>query len=130
MFKKGGKLYGIFKLKCPRCHEGDLFVYKNSYKIGGFHKMHEKCEHCGQKFEPETGFYYGAMYVSYALSIVISVATFVAMYFFFNVEIWLYILVNAIVLLLLVPVTFRLARALWINLMIAYDAEAISSKNL
>jgi len=25
IFKKGTKPYGIFKYKCPRCHEGDLF---------------------------------------------------------------------------------------------------------
>lgn len=27
--------------------------------------MHEKCSHCAQSFEPEPGYYFGAMFVSY-----------------------------------------------------------------
>jgi uncharacterized protein (DUF983 family) len=27
--------------------------------------MHEKCDHCGQLFEPEPGYYFGAMFISY-----------------------------------------------------------------
>ncbi len=27
--------------------------------------MHEKCDHCSQRFEPEPGYYFGAMFISY-----------------------------------------------------------------
>ncbi|WP_235293838.1 DUF983 domain-containing protein [Portibacter lacus] len=53
----------IWKYKCPRCRKGDLFVEPFDFKTPL--KMHEKCSHCGQKFEPEPGYYFGAMFISY-----------------------------------------------------------------
>ena len=49
--------------KCPRCRIGDIFV-----KPFSFSKpldMPHSCEACGQLMEPEPGYYYGAMFVSY-----------------------------------------------------------------
>ena len=67
-------LSSILQLKCPKCRQGDLFCNKSSYKYKGFFDMPKKCSECGQDFEIETGFYYGAMYVSYALTIALTVA--------------------------------------------------------
>ena len=54
-----------------------MFQQKNPYKLKGFMKMYDHCTECGQQFEIEVGFYYGAMYVSNALAVALSVATFV-----------------------------------------------------
>jgi hypothetical protein len=69
-------------------------------------------------FENETGFYYGAMYVSYALSIAISVANFIwtSLAFGFG-RIWIFITINAIVLVLLWPLIFRISRVLYLWMM-------------
>ena len=40
--------------------------------------MPQTCAVCGQPTEKEPGFYYGTGYVSYALCVAISVATFIA----------------------------------------------------
>ena len=42
--------------------------------------MHKNCPECGQPTEIEVGFYYGTGYVSYALTVALSVASFVAWY--------------------------------------------------
>ena len=32
--------------------------------------MHERCEHCGLKFEREQGYFLGAMYISYGMALI------------------------------------------------------------
>ncbi|MEO0066520.1 MAG: hypothetical protein RI983_1846, partial [Bacteroidota bacterium] len=65
--------------KCPRCREGELFVRKSAYGLkGSATEMYEICPVCHQPTEIEVGFYYGTGYVSYALSVALTVSTFVA----------------------------------------------------
>ncbi len=87
--------------------------------------MPKKCTECGQDFEIETGFYYGAMYVSYALTIAITVAVFVALSVLNVFSIGLFLITDLIVLLLALPYVFRVSRSIWIALMIKYDKNAI-----
>jgi hypothetical protein len=88
--------------------------------------MNAECEYCGQTFEPEPGYYFGAMFVSY----IINVAIFVAVWFAFamlvsdEVNIWWLVLASVLIGLILVPVTFRLSRLVWINMFVKYDPEA------
>ena len=53
----------IFSYNCPRCREGELFV--KPFKFSAPLKMNERCSVCNQKFEPEPGYYFGAMFISY-----------------------------------------------------------------
>jgi uncharacterized protein (DUF983 family) len=48
--------------KCPRCHQGHLFTH------GMYTEIPPACPVCGLSFEPEPGFYIGAMYISYAFT--------------------------------------------------------------
>lgn len=125
MFKKGTKLYSIFNAKCPVCHEGKVFTYKNAFHPKKFDKMEEKCDVCGHKYEIETGFFYGAMYVAYALTVAISVATFILTYLIYNdTPYWVYIINILAVLIILAPVNFRGGRIIWMNLFSKYKPDA------
>jgi len=127
--RKGTKLYSILRNKCPQCHEGDFFEYQYAYDLKNMSKMPKNCLVCDQKYEPEIGFYYGAMYVSYA----IGVATFVTIWIVLNVlapdmgalGIITYMLVA---ILLLAPFTYRVSRRVWINLFVKY--KGIQNKNI
>lgn len=122
---KGTKLYSIFTMSCPRCHEGKLFKDNNPYNFKRIFDMPERCETCGQKIEIEPGFFYGAMYVSYGLSIAYLVSVYVAMlvlYHTFTITEYLVIAVGT--LFLLTPYFFRLARAIWINFFVKYNPKA------
>lgn len=44
-----------------------MFQYP-TYNLPKFYKANSNCPHCGLLFEHETGFFWGAMYVSYAFS--------------------------------------------------------------
>ena len=122
--KKGTKLYSILNNKCPRCHEGDFFDSKNPYDFKRLSKMPEHCANCGLKFEPETGFYYGAMYVSYALGVAIFVAIWVAiMVLAPTLSAGYTVAFVTIGLVVFFPISFRLARKIWINIFIKYEGD-------
>ncbi|MGA7931438.1 MAG: DUF983 domain-containing protein [Candidatus Sulfotelmatobacter sp.] len=57
----------ILRQRCPRCRLGNIFRYSI---FRGFPKMHERCPVCDLKLEREPGYFLGAMYVSYALALV------------------------------------------------------------
>lgn len=122
--RKGQKLYSILRWKCPHCHEGNLFGNPNPYSPKEIANMPDKCPNCGQKFSLEPGFYYGAMYVSYALTIALSVAVFVAMIVLWEFNIGWYLGLNAAAIILVFPWIFRTSRAVWLNFFVGYEKDA------
>lgn len=90
--------------------------------------MHETCTVCGQAFNLEVGFYYGSGYASYAISIAVSVFSFIVYALTIGINIhdyrFLYwLLLNAVLLLVLQPLIMRLARSLWLVLFVSYDPD-------
>ena len=127
MAKKSNVISSVMRFKCPRCHEGNLFCNKNVYQFKGFFKMPKECERCGQDFEPETGFYLGAMYVSYALTIALNVAIFVALLVFQLYNLTNFFIVAGIALVATLPYVFKISRSIWITLMVRYDPNAMKN---
>lgn len=121
--RKGQKLYSILRWKCPNCHEGDLFTVSNPYRPSTIADMPETCHHCGQKFLLEPGFFYGAMYVSYALTVALSVAVFVAMNVLWHFDTLWYLGLNALAIITLFPFIFRTSRAVWLNFFVKYRGK-------
>ena len=123
--KHRGYVGSLLSLKCNRCREGDMFQTKSSYKKG-FMKMNETCPVCGQPTEIETGFYYGTGYVSYALAVAVSVASFIAWYvligFSYSDNRFIYwIISNAVLLIVLQPYIMRLSRVVWFSFFVSYN---------
>lgn len=102
----------ILKEKCPRCREGDLF--KQPALSVGFYKMHERCSTCNQTFEPEPGFYFGAMFISYAMAVAMSVICWIILYFLLNPPFEAYVIVILFVNVVLLPFIFRFSRTLFL----------------
>lgn len=117
---KGTKIYSILANKCPRCQEGDFFISNNPYRLKTFDKMYPECPVCKEKYEKETGFYYGAMYVNYGLTVALAIGWFLLVYFIIGFEPMLYGISYTILLLLLFPWTYRTGRLTWINLFVKY----------
>jgi len=120
MFKRT-KLYSILGMKCPKCHEGDIFQDSNPYRLKNLFKINKTCDKCGQKYEPEPNFYYGSMYISYAYSVAIFVASWVIGKFVFDLSLLNIFLVIVGALVLLTPYMFRVSRVTWLNVFIHYD---------
>ena len=88
--------------------------------------MNPQCPVCGQPTEIETGFYYGTGYVSYALTVALSVATLVAWLVLIGMSTednrFVYWLIsNALLLLSLQPWLMRLSRSIWISWFVKFD---------
>jgi Ca2+-dependent lipid-binding protein len=74
----------------------------------------------------EPSFFYGAMYVSYAVGVAFAVAAFVISYLFVSLS-----LINAFIvivgtLVVFLPVIIRLSRNIWINFFVKYDTKAVN----
>ena len=121
MLKKGTKLYSILTGTCPKCHEESMYTNKNPYNLSQALSMHEKCSNCGTKYKIEPSFFYGSMYVSYAVGIAFAVAAFVIAYFVFNAGLNIIFLSIIGTLVVFMPIILRLSRNIWINLFIHYE---------
>ncbi|MBL7920717.1 MAG: DUF983 domain-containing protein [Bacteroidia bacterium] len=122
---KGTKLYSILGNKCPRCHEGDFFITKNPYNLKKFDKMYERCTVCNEKFDKEPGFFYGAMYVNYALTVALGVGWFILIYLMYGFDPMIYVVSFSIVLLITIPWMFRTGRLVWINFFVKYKKDFV-----
>ena len=118
---KSSKLYSVFFNKCPKCHEGQFFQTNNPYNLKKFDKMNEKCSHCDQSFIPEPGFYVGAMYVSYGISVAVTSLYFFGLVIFLKVPATIVLAILVLNIILLMPISFRLSRLIWINFFVAYE---------
>lgn len=126
---KGLKIYSILNNKCPVCHEGDYFTHLNPYDLKHFTDDHKFCSECETKFELENGFYYGAMYVSYGLSVAISIAVFMAIFVLFpNTPYYVYIFAIITSVLVFMPISFRKSRMIWMNMFSGYGKKEIFNK--
>ncbi|MBX9732902.1 MAG: DUF983 domain-containing protein [Chitinophagaceae bacterium] len=124
-------LLSTFQARCPRCREG--YIYRSPFRYTFSKKnmdMHAECPVCKQPTEIEVGFYYGTGYVSYALTIAISVATFIAWKVLFGLSfniddnrIFYWLGANIILLILMQPIIMRYARVLWLSWFVSYDPQ-------
>jgi len=121
------KLKSIFSNRCPQCLKGDVFPTSNPFRLlfqhGG--ECHSHCSHCQLKYEREVGFWYGAMYVSYAIGVAIFVATWIATHVLMpeNRSMWLQIAIIVAAIVVLAPINYYLSRLIWINIFVKFKKE-------
>lgn len=109
------KLQAVLQNNCPSCREGALFTH--SALSTKFNKINHRCKNCNANLEPEVGFYYGAMYVSYGINVALMVMMSVLIYTFLDSkDAWTYIIGSITPMVLLFPFTFRLSRSVFLHL--------------
>lgn len=121
MLKKGSKLNSILTGSCPKCQEESMYKEKNPYKMGKVFDMHETCSHCGTLYKMEPSFFYGAMYVSYGVSIAFAVAAFIISNVFIGLGLIHSFIAIVVTLIITFPVILRLSRNIWINMFMHFD---------
>lgn len=110
---KRSKFKEITRLKCPNCGEGKLFI--DTQKFSDLFEMPEKCPNCQQDFFLEPGFYWGAMYVAYAVSSFICLASFCLAFWGFGWTLTNASIFFTLMAIVLSPYTFRVSRSIWIH---------------
>ncbi len=119
------KIASMLGLRCPRCREGKMFTH-SAFNVKRFDEMYEQCPVCGLYFEIEVGFYWGAMYISYAFSVALVVLVGIILYNTGDPSIWVYVGAVTGSVILLTPLFFRYARMLMLHMFgnVSYDPEA------
>ncbi|MEO6499031.1 MAG: DUF983 domain-containing protein [Mucilaginibacter sp.] len=111
--------------KCPRCRRGDMFA-NGMYNLTG-QNMYKTCPHCGMTYEREPGYFYVAMFVSYAMNVAEMITLAVATHTLTgSMNPWLYVGVLLGSILLLSPFNFRYSRVMllyWLTPGLHYRPE-------
>ncbi len=107
-------LQALLEGKCPQCRTGKMFKYPLT-RVSRFSEMHTHCPHCKLRFEVEPGFFIGAMYVSYAMSLALFITVSLAVYLLFdNPSFYYYVIAIPLVVLILLPIMYRYSRILFL----------------
>lgn len=112
------------KLKCPKCAQSNLFTDPNPYHFKKLGDMPVVCPNCALPFTPEPGFYYGAMYVSYALTVAMSVFNFIWVYLLWGFVVAPYLIINSVLLIALFPLFFRYSRSFFLAMVFKIEEAA------
>ncbi len=118
---KGTKLYSIMRMKCPFCHEGAFFV-SHPYDLAHVGEVHDRCPHCARKLSKEVGFYWGALFVSYGLSIGFSLLMY-GLTWFVRPDLGMlgFFIVVVSATALAAPWLYAMSKIIWANLFFHYQ---------
>src|SRR4051812_26069489 len=120
-------ILSLIQCKCPRCRRGDMFERKNPY-TKGFMKMNDTCPVCSQPMDLEPGFYYGTIMISYALSVMLCLFTFILYWLTIgfglhdNRFFW-WMGLNAFLLIIMQPPLMRVSRSFWLGYFVRYSPK-------
>jgi len=99
------KILGIFRQRCPRCLEGQVF--ESTWKT------HQTCPKCNLIFEREPGYFTGAMYLSYGMAVFAALPAWGLMLFLEIPGVWT-MPILAVLLIMISPLLFRYSRIIWL----------------
>tara|TARA_R110002073_G_scaffold108336_5_gene243474 strand:- start:46014 stop:46364 length:351 start_codon:yes stop_codon:yes gene_type:complete len=111
-----GKVIDALKCKCPNCKDGRMFNKLGNFLLFKVPKMNVRCKECNFKFEKEPGFFFGAMFVSYALVAAEMITSVIVFKFFVNFSYINVLFATIIVALLLSTINFRVSRSIWVRM--------------
>jgi uncharacterized protein (DUF983 family) len=125
------ELSAALHAKCPRCRTGAMFT--NSMYGFRQQKMNVDCPHCHLKYEREPGYFYVAMFVSYAMNVIEMLLVGYSTYLITgNTESpYLYMIVIFAGILLLSPFNYRFSRIIllyWLTPGLHFDPERAKKK--
>lgn len=127
---KVSTLKSIYHCKCPRCHEGDLFLRGQLLNPTKFSDMNKECSHCGQYLEPEPGFYLGAMFISYGFNTAVFIAVWVTLAIIEpDYSLTLLLTLIGVAILVLTPFIYRISRSMWIAFFVPFRGKDLPSSN-
>jgi hypothetical protein len=108
--------------QCPVCREASIYENPRVYTFVRLGEMHKECPVCKANLVPETGFYFGAAYVSWGLTVALWVSLLVVLKvldalgwieFGFLTHPVTYLTAGGIATVVLFPYLFRVSRSIW-----------------
>lgn len=102
--------------KCPKCSKGKVFRKKGNPLLFIMPRMNENCPVCNHKFEKEPGYFFGSMFVSYAIAVGEMIIFFFLVHLFIKSFGTIIILIS-LLSILLSTFNFRMSRMVWIYML-------------
>ena len=115
------KIINVLKCKCPNCIDGKMFYNLGNFLLFKAPKMNAICKECSFKFEKEPGFFFGAMFVSYALVAAEMIACAVLFRLILDFSYINVIIIAITMAVLLSTFNFRVSRSIWIYMFYSND---------
>jgi hypothetical protein len=119
--------------KCPVCHKASIYKNPSIYTFVELGDMYRECPVCHTNLVPETGFYFGAAYVSWALTVALWVSVLIALKVFDALG-WIefgflthpvtFLTTGMVATLVFFPYMFRLSRSIWAFMFIKKKPQA------
>ena len=85
--------------------------------------MNNNCQICREDLRRETGFYFGAAYVSYGLTVGFGIGLYLLMCTWLNMDILTFLITFSTLLIILMPLFYRYSRLIWIHLFVSYKRK-------
>ncbi len=117
----------MWQNKCPRCRKGDIFI--KPLDILNPLDMPKECAVCSQPTEPEPGFYYGAMFLSYGITSLILLPTTLFLLFYVKLSLTLTFMIMGMMMVMMFLKLLRGSRSLYFHLVVRYDENFEQHKN-
>lgn len=86
--------------------------------------MNKKCAQCHEDFIKEPGYYFGASYVSYALTVGLGIGLYLLLGIALEMETLYFLIIFSSLLIVLLPVLYRFSRLIWINFFVSYSENS------
>lgn len=103
------------RLCCPLCGRGELFA--------ALFRMHERCSHCGYRFERSPGYFLGSTYINYGVTTLTATWSWILLRFVMGIDRQILIPALATFCLIFPVVFFRYARSLWLSFDTFFDRQ-------
>ena len=104
---------------------------RNPYNLMRAGDLLDECPVCHRRYTPEPGFYYGAMYVAYALAVATFVTAYVAVVVLYpEASTGFAVGVVLASLVLSAPLLYALSKTIWAALFMRYKGVAPTAEEL
>src|SRR5437870_3821996 len=102
-----GRIVGrALRLRCPRCGRSPLYAR--------YFRMHERCVACGLRYEREQGFFVGAIYINYAVTVAVAVGVVLGLDWTVGLTLAQQLAIGVVLGVVIPLAFFRHARSLWL----------------
>jgi uncharacterized protein (DUF983 family) len=118
------RLSAIVRQRCPRCLRGRVFRRGGWLQL----KMLQACPECRVVYGRESGYFSGAMIVSYILGVPLLAAISLSVWWISGWRVEIVLLVAGVYFLAFVPAIFRYSRVIWMHFDRVVDPDPTSER--
>ncbi len=129
---KTSRIGSILFLKCPGCSRESMFENPKVYTWTNMGQVKDTCSNCGTNLKPEIGFYFGAAYANWAITVALWVSVLIVLKVLNQIQLIefgflthpkTFLLTGIACTIVLFPYLYRVSRSIWAHIHIKRVAK-------